>query len=157
MVSSFAIIANFMILLRMGKAIDLINSNLTSIPNTSVMPISITTLLLEGNFVTRLNAEDLAPFIHLQGLFIQSNGMRFIEDGSFDKNAKLQHLDLSYNHIYHLPSSFGPPKLYLRRVQFWQALTKNVRNLDFGNPAQFPALVDYNIGLCYMDNLEITS
>ena len=152
----FAIIANLMILLEMGKTFDLSKRNLTSMPNTSVIPTSITSLYLTSNSVPRINAEDLAPFIHLQGLFIQSNGMRFIEDGSFDNNAKLQNLDLSYNRIYHLPSSFGPPKLYLRRVQFWHALTKNVENLDFGNPVQFPALEEYNIGLCYIDNLELS-
>ena len=125
--------------------INLRSKNLTRIPDTTVIPLTVTTLRLEGNGIERIFSDDLTPFTELRILSMRGVRLRVIEDGAFDHNDKLIYLDLkgSRGALKYLPISFGPPKLYLTIIDLWASINPNIVNFDF---RELVALEQLNIG-----------
>ena len=70
--------------------INIRSRNLTRIPDTTVIPPTVTELILNGNDIERIFGHDLTPFTELQMLYMINVGLRVLEDGSFDHNDKLK-------------------------------------------------------------------
>ena len=126
-------------------ALDLSSQNLIKIPNTTVIPPTVTILILNYNDIERIFADDLTLYTDLLQLRMIDTGLRVIEDGAFDSNNKLEHLNCQNNmHLLeYLPSSFGPLKLSLTFLHLWASLQMNVANFNF---RELHALRWLNIG-----------
>ncbi|XP_078621131.1 uncharacterized protein LOC144887630 [Branchiostoma floridae x Branchiostoma japonicum] len=63
------------------------------------IPAETVKLHVEGNYITELNANDLAGLADLEKLNLHFNSINDIEDGSFSDLQNLQHLALDYNMV----------------------------------------------------------
>ena len=112
--------------------VDLCSQNLTRIPNTTVIPPTVTILILNKNYIERIFEDDLRPFTKLNKLYMNKVGIKVIENGAFDYNGELEYLEIrdNYHTLEHLPISFGPSRLYLTHIHLWASLHNGV-NFDF--------------------------
>ena len=126
-----------------GMRVDMAHQNLASVPGD--INVRVTDLELSNNKIARITNTSFMLYSELIEIGLHDNGLIFIEDGSFDYNAKLENLDLSSNIIQQVPQSFGPAATSLEDIHLWAALTKgavkklelksmtNLRWLNIGN------------------------
>ena len=100
--------------------IDKTRMNLTSVPKD--INALVADLNLDCNHITRITNMSFVPYRELYILRVNNNGLTYIEDGSFQNNAKLEQLLVARNSIMQLPHSFGPAAASLRKINFWCAL-----------------------------------
>ena len=150
--ASFTLACMYLVVTK-SVVINLSSQNLTRIPNTTVIPATVTELILNRNDIVRIFADDLTPFTELRKLTMSGVGIKVIEDGAFDHNKKLEFLDLknNENELEYLPISFGAPKRYLTEMSFWAAFNENIRNFDFRH---LIALRKLNIGACRLGSFK---
>ena len=134
-------------------ALDLSSQNLSRIPNTTVIPPTVASLILNYNDIERIFADDLTLFTELRMLLMIEVGLKVIEDGAFDSNNKLEQINFQNNKhlLEYFPSSFAPLKLSLTYLNMWASLHMNVVNFDF---RELNALEWLNIGFSKMVGLD---
>lgn len=138
----------------------------TSIP--SGLTAAVKSLDLSNNKITSIGHGDLRGCVNLQALILQSSGISAIEEDAFSSLSKLEHLDLSDNHLFNLSSSWfrplsslkylnllGNPYRILGDTPLFLNLT-NLQTLRVGNIATFSGIrrMDF-AGLTSLDELEI--
>ena len=101
-------------------SIDKSRMDLTSVPKD--INALVADLNLNSNYITRITNMSFVPYRELCILRVKNNGLTYIEDGSFQNNAKLEQLLAPRNRIMQLPHSFGPAAASLRTIDFWCAV-----------------------------------
>ena len=104
-------------------AVDMTTSDQTNRQLTTVPPglsSDTTTLKLTNNLLSGLDADSFRNYPNLKKLFVDSNRIEVIQDGTFDQQTQLVHLYLSHNPIRQLPTSFGPST---NELQIWEMYT----------------------------------
>ena len=96
------------------------NMGLTSVPQN--ISIQVTYLHLGGNKIIRITNMSFALFKELKILKLSGNGLTYIENGTFDHNAKPEKIYAKSNNIRQLPHSFGSAATSLRILDLWCAL-----------------------------------
>ena len=100
--------------------IDKSSMGLASVPQN--ISIQVTSLNLNHNRIIRITNKSFAMFKELHTLKLVRNGLTYIENGSFDHNAKLEKISAAVNNIIQLPHSFGAAATSLRHLHLWCAL-----------------------------------
>ena len=90
-----------------GIKVDMSSQQLVAVPQT--IDPAVTLLLLERNSITSLDGSSFPLFLELLELNLDHCGLKFIYDGTFANQRKLERLYIKYNIIEHLPVDFGPP------------------------------------------------
>ena len=101
-------------------SVDKRRMGLTSVPQD--INASVTDLNLDSNYIIRITNMCFMLYRELGILRLKNNTLTYIEDGSFDHNAKLDKLLAPKNSIIQLPHSFGLAAASLRIIHFWCAL-----------------------------------
>ena len=101
-------------------SIDQSRMDLTSVPKE--INALVADLNLDSNYITRITNMSFVLYRELCILRVKNNGLTYIEDGSFQNNAKLKQLLAPRNRIMQLPHSFGPAAASLRTIDFWCAV-----------------------------------
>lgn len=140
--------------------------SLTSIP--SGLTAAMKSLDLSFNKITYIGRGDLRACVNLQGLALESSGVETIEEDAFYSLGRLEHLDLSDNHLSSLSSSWfrplsslkylnlmGNPYRTLGETSLFSNLT-NLQTLRLGNANTFSEIkrIDF-AGLISLNELEI--
>ena len=86
--------------------IDLSDQQLTTVPRTLNLDVEI--LILDDNVLNILNNSSFDLYPDLDVLSLKHCSSKLIEEGTFDKQVKLQMISLIHNHIRQLPITFGP-------------------------------------------------
>ena len=97
--------------------IDKTRMDLTSVPKD--INALVADLNLDCNHITRITNMSFVPHRELYILRVNDNGLTYIEDGSFQNNAKLEEIFAMSNSIMQLPHSFGPAAASLKKINFW--------------------------------------
>ena len=100
--------------------IDKSRMGLASVPQN--ISIQVTSLNLNHNRIIRITNMSFVLFKELHTLKLVRNGLTYIENGSFDHNAKLEKISVAVNNIIQLPHSFGAAATSLRNIHLWCAL-----------------------------------
>ena len=98
-------------------SVDKTSMNLTSVPQD--INALVTDLKIDYNYITRITNKSFVLYTELRILRVKKNGLTYIEDGSFEHNAKLEQLLAMENSIIQLPHSFGSAASSLRIIHFW--------------------------------------
>ena len=113
------------------------NMGLTFVPQN--ISIQVTNLNLANNRIIRVTNMSFVLFKELRILRLTKNGLNYIENGTFDHNAKLENIFVGSNSIRQLPHSFGLAATSLKGLDLWCSL-------------RYPA--GSNINFTEMTNLE---
>ena len=108
-----------------GRAIkvDMSNKNLRTVPQT--IGSNVTELNLGFNTLEVLDDYSFRTFVELVGLNLIACSIRFIYNGTFAMQGKLETLSLRQNRIQHLPWDFGPPTDSLLYLNVFDAFAPN--------------------------------
>lgn len=139
--------------------------SLTSIPPG--LSASVKRLDLSNNKISSVGRSDLQRCVNLQALVLKSSGVHTIEEDAFASLSRLEHLDLSENHLSNLSSSWfrhlsslrflnllGNPYQSLGGIPLFPHLT-NLRILRVGNDGFARMQKTDFAGLAFLDELEI--
>ena len=91
-------------------------NGLKSVPDD--INIDVTELYLTRNSITTLDNSSLVHFEKLRKLVLAYNPLRFIRDGTFDKNSMLKYFSCTGCKIESLPFSFGPAANSITEIDF---------------------------------------
>ena len=108
--------------------IDLSKQQLNEIPHDITSSVEI--LLLKTSRIKQVSATDLSLFLSLTLLDLDSNDIKYLANGCFDTNERLEILRLSFNNIYHLPESLGHMTSNLKIISLSNSTTENITNFD---------------------------
>ena len=117
---SFVFMAMSVCFITSAIYVDKSNMGLTSVPQN--ISIQVTYLYLGGNKIIRITNMSFVLFEELKILQLYGNGLTYIENGTFDHNAKLEKINAKSNNIRQLPHSFGSAAISLRKLDLWCAL-----------------------------------
>ena len=129
--------------------VDKSNMGLASVPQD--ISIHVTSLNLDHNRIIRITNMSFVLVKELHTLKLFQNGLTYIENGSFDHNAKLEKKSAAHNTIMQLPHSFGATATSLRDLYLWCSLRDPaVHTMNFTEMINLNWL---NIGCSNMDGV----
>ena len=105
--------------------------------------INLKDLILVTNKIKSITVTSLANYPNLTHLNVRGNKIRYIDDGSFDQNSKLQTLSLSDNRLQYLPADFGPAQNSIIEIRCWKCM--GIESM-YINWSQFPVMKVLNLG-----------
>ena len=111
--------------------VDLQETGLMGVPQ-DINPL-VSDLDLDENDINRITRTTFALYKELRKLSLRHTGLKYVEDGSFDHNTKLEELSLRKNRIVQFPRSFGPAAPSLILLDLWSAIddeTLHVLNFE---------------------------
>ena len=119
-----------------------ISSNLSTIPQEAFP--GDPELYITNNQITRIPRDAFLSYTNLKVLYLVDVGLRYIEDGAFNGQDKLERFTSRYNWKLQLPGDLGPPTKSLVYINWWQTLPYGF----FTSPyfAAFDNLTSLNIG-----------
>ncbi|NXR83644.1 PGS2 protein, partial [Pycnonotus jocosus] len=88
--------------------IRIADTNITSIPKG--LPPSLTELHLDGNKISKIDAESLSGLTNLAKLGLSFNSISSVENGSLNNVPHLRELHLNNNELVRVPSGLGDHK-----------------------------------------------
>ncbi|KAK4831814.1 hypothetical protein QYF61_019244, partial [Mycteria americana] len=88
--------------------IRIADTNITSIPKG--LPPSLTELHLDGNKISKIDAEGLSGLINLAKLGLSFNSISSVENGSLNNVPHLRELHLNNNELVRVPNGLGEHK-----------------------------------------------
>ena len=125
------------------NSLDFSKSSLTEVPSCP-MNQSTYSINLNNNNIEELFHHSFNNCDKLTKIFIVSNGLRIIHDGTFDNIHNLQSLILNHNNIVRLPATFGPSTKKLSSIYLVRAL-EDLRPLIYPYFSAFTGLHVINI------------
>ena len=122
----------------------------TTVTNSSGVPQNLgpstLSILIKDSYVPNLNRSSLVNYPKLLRLRIQTCGLEYVDEGTFDNNPLLEYLELVGEPLRQLPANLGPAQDSLKRVSLNRVSTP-IRNLIGGNYfREFPKLTSLGIG-----------
>ena len=102
-----------------GLTIDYSNMNHATVPD-NINP-AVIELLLQKNQIPEVDSASFPQLTQLEILELHQNGLKFIRDGTFDNNIRLNYIKLNLNDILQMPSSFGGASASLDVIRLWGA------------------------------------
>ena len=85
--------------------VNLRKMGLSEVPNS--IPLNVTTLILDGNAIRRLEANSLGQLNHLENLKINYNALTYIDNLAFTNNTNLSALHMAGHNLSTFPSELG--------------------------------------------------
>ena len=128
--------------------VDMTTSDQTNRQLTTVPPglsSATITLKLTNNLLSGLDANSFRNYPNLKNLFVDSNRIEVIQDGTFDQQTQLTALYLSHNPIRQLPASFGPSTNKLMTWEMYTGFT-TIEIFQFPYFAAFTRLLRLELG-----------
>ena len=102
--------------------VDMSHKRLDAVPQT--VELIVTEWNLAGNDFNILDANNsFKIYVNLVVLNLDTCKIKYIYDGTFAMQDKLEMLSIRYNDIHHLPLHFGPSLNSLLNLQMWQAFS----------------------------------
>ena len=102
--------------------VDMSHRRLDAVPQT--VELTVTEWNLAGNDFNILDANSsFKIYVNLVVLNLDICKIKYIYDGTFAMQDKLEMLSIRYNDIHHLPLHFGPSLNSLLNLQLWQAFS----------------------------------
>ena len=123
------------------------NSNISDIPTEAIK--GDTVLVIEHNRISRIPRDAFITYSNLRILKLHHLNLRYIEEGAFNGQDKLEYFSCKGNNILQLPSDFGPPTTSLEYINWWYSLPSGTV-LTFPYFAAFRNLTELNIGGNYL-------
>ena len=104
--------------------VDMSRSKLDAVPQT-VEPTVTKWNLARNNFNILSANNSFKIYVNLVELKLDRCHIKYIYDGTFAMQDKLETLNLQYNDIHHLPLDFGPSSNSLLKLHMFHALAEN--------------------------------
>ena len=119
------------------------SSNLTAIPVERYL--GDPSLYIEDNLISYVQKDAFLSYTNLRTLTLLRVGLRYIEEGAFNGQDKLETFRCTQNPDFVLPSDLGPPTKSLVKTIWWASLQSQVV-ISFPYFAAFENLSFLNIG-----------
>ena len=131
--------------------VDLSRQQLNTVPRTLTRDVEI--LIFNHNGLRTLNNSSFDLYADLEELSLEHCKIGLIQQGTFDRQVKLQILSFSNNSIRQLPITFGPSVHTIIEINLWAAY---VSGYVFNYPyfSAFQKLLILNIGKRNADNFD---
>ena len=131
--------------------VDLSRQQLNTVPRTITRDVKI--LILNHNGLRTLNNSSFDLYADLEELSLEYCKIGLIQEGTFDRQVKLQIISFSHNSIRQLPITFGPSVNTIIEINLWAAY---VSGYVFNYPyfSAFHKLLILNIGKRNADNFD---
>ena len=136
-------------------SLDFSYSRLTAVP-APPEDTFVYVLILQGNTIEELDSQSFQHYRYtrVHTLNLAANGLRVINDGTFDNFVYLLFLDLRSNHvIQQLPSTFGPSTPHVTYFSLWAAIG-DPGILTYPYFAAFTSMTSLNIGWAVLGTIN---
>ena len=118
-------------------------SSISSIPEQAIEDDPA--LYIENTQIDHIARDAFITYSNLKKLYLINLGLRYIEEGAFNGQDKLEVFWSISNWNLHIPSDLGPPTQSLITISLWQTLPRS-EVITFPYFAAFGKLTDLNIG-----------